>query len=226
LELQRILGATMGRIVVGGWAFLIVLLGQTPVMAEAFIDVYGGASFTQSRRMTVERFFAAEVATRKVRYDSSFVIGARGGAWLNWFGFGLDLSYFRADGDLAEIDVFSNSLFLMLRAPLLKSDEFPDGRLQPYFMAGPSFFFADTHADFRPDVSVPVGAFSFDDVGIDLRAGALWRLPGGIGLFGEYRLTSFRLHADDYSGYGLGGNEFIHTTLTTHHAIAGVSFRF
>lgn len=216
----------MLRIVAGGLIFLSVLLVRTPASAEAFVDVYGGASFTQSRRMTVDRYFAAEIATRKVTYDSGFVVGARGGAWLGSFGLALDFSYFQAYGDLAEIDVFSNSVLLMGRVPLMKSDEFPEGQFQPYAMIGPGFFFADTHTDFRPDVSVPVGAFSFDDVGIDLRAGAAWRLPGGFALFSEYRFTWFRLHADDAAGTGYSGTEFIDTTLTTHHVIGGISIRF
>ena len=216
----------MRRIVAGGLALLLLVLLRTLAQAEAFIDVYGGASFTQSRRMTVERFFASEAATRKVRYDDGFVVGARGGAWFNWIGLAVDFSYFQADGDLADIDVFSNSVLLMARAPLMQSDAFPDGQLQPYVMAGPAFFFADVHTDFRPDISVPVAAFSFDDVGIDLRAGALWRLPGGMGLFGEYRFTWFRLHADDNAGFGFSGAEFIHSTLATHHVIGGISFRF
>jgi opacity protein-like surface antigen len=214
----------MRRVFAGGLIFLALLMVRTPVAAEAFIDLYGGASFTQSRRMTVERFFASEVATRKVSYDGGFVIGARGGAWLDWFGLGLDFSYFRAAGDLADIDVFSNSVLVMARAPLMKTDEFPDGQLQPYVMVGPGFFFADTHTDFRPDVSVPVAAFSFDDVGIDLRAGAAWRLPGGFAVFSEYRFTWFNLHADD--GFGSSGTEFISSTLATHHIIGGLSIRF
>ena len=57
----------MRRIATGGLvslAFLVVLSVRAPVSAEAFVDVYGGASFTQSEHMTVERFFAGEFATR------------------------------------------------------------------------------------------------------------------------------------------------------------------
>lgn len=216
----------MPRIVAAVLVFLAILSVRAPASAEIVLDVYGGASFTQSRRMTVERLFVAETATRKVSYDGGFVVGARGGAWFDWVGFGIDFSYFKADGDLAEVDVFSNSLFVMARAPLMQSDEFPHGQVQPYVMAGPAFFFADTHTDFRPDLSDRVAAFSFDDVGIDLRAGMRWLFPGGIGLFGEYRFTWFRLHADDDPGTGFTGTEFIDTTLATHHIIGGVSIRF
>jgi len=206
--------------------FLAAVVAWTPASAEIMLDVYGGAAFTQSRRMTVERLFASETATRKVSYDGSFVIGARGIAWIDYIGLGLDFSFFQADGDRADSDVFSNTLFVAARAPLLRSDEYPFGQIQPYFMVGPAFFFADTHADFRPDVSVSVGAFSFDDVGIDLRAGMRYLFPGGVGFFTEYRFTWFRLHADDDPGYGYSGTEFIDTTLATHHIIAGFSIRF
>lgn len=225
----------MRRIVTGGLILLAAVLVWRPASAEggavgagieAFADVYGGASFTQSRRMTVERLFASEFATRKVSYEGNFVIGARVGAWFDYFGFSFDFSFFQVDGDFADSDVFSNSLLVMARVPLLRSDEYPYGQIQPYFMVGPAFFFADTHADFRPDVSVPVGAFSFDDVGIDLRAGMRYLFPNGLGFFTEYRFTWFRLHADDDPGYGYSGTEFIDTTLATHQIIGGFSIRF
>lgn len=190
------------------------------------LDVYGGASFTQNRRMTVERLFVGEIDTKKVSYDGSFVVGVRGSAWFDYVGVGIDFSFFQVDGDIADSDVFSNSLFVMARAPLMRSDEFPFGQIQPYFMVGPAFFFADTHADFRPDISVPVGAFSFDDVGIDLRGGARFLFANGFGVFTEYRFTWFHLHADDDPGTGFSGTEFIDTTLATHHIIGGVSIRF
>lgn len=216
----------MQRIVAGGFLFLAVLLVRTPALAEAFVDVYAGGAFTQSRRMTVDRFFAGELATRKVSYDGGLVAGVRGGMWFDSVGVALDFSYFRAAGDIAEVDVFSNSILLMVRAPLMTSDDYPDGQLQPYFMVGPGFFYADTHTDFRPDISRPVAAFSFDDVGVDLRAGLTWMLPNGIGVFSEYRMTWFQLHADDDPGDGFTGTEFIDTILTTHHIIAGISVRF
>ena len=112
----------MRRIVTGGLVFLAILSSWTPASAEIMLDVYGGASFTQSRRMTVERLFAAEIATRKVSYDGNFVVGARGGVWFDYIGVGIDFSFFQVDGDLADSDVFSNSLFVMARAPLMQAE--------------------------------------------------------------------------------------------------------
>lgn len=216
----------MWRIVTSLLFIAASVLAWKPASAEIVLDVYGGASFTQSRRMTVDLPFISEFATRKISYDGSFVIGARGSAWFDYVGVGVDVSYFQADGDLADSDVFSNSLLFMARAPLLASDDYPYGQIQPYLMAGPAFFYTDTHADFRPDLSVPVGAFSFDDVGVDLRAGIRYLFPGGTGFFTEYRFTWFHLHADDDPGYGYSGTEFIDTTLATHQIIGGFSIRF
>ena len=54
--------------------------------------------------------------------------------------------YIRADGPGVDIDAFPFSLLLALRAPLFPTPDRPGGRLQPYAMAGVSFYIVDISA--------------------------------------------------------------------------------
>jgi hypothetical protein len=64
-------------------------------------------------------------------------------------GLAADVSYFAPDDDTGgpEYDVIPVSPLLMLRAPISTSEEFPNGRVQPFLGVGPGIFVAI--ADFR-----------------------------------------------------------------------------
>lgn len=217
----------MRRGAVAGIFFVLILGFGTSASAQVFVDAYGGMPFTHTADMTVEREAVAEKAVRTIDYNNeSYVVGGRIGMWFNRFGVAADGSYFRLDGDSANVTVVSTSLLLMLRARLLNSNAAPNGRLQPYLAVGPGFFMTITSADFRPELSDTVSAFSGSDVGLDARAGLAWKFARRFALFGEYRLTWFGLQAEDRSDSGVSTSETIDTTLMTHHFIAGLSFRF
>lgn len=107
--------------------------------------------------------------------------------------------------------------------PLLTSDDFPKGRLQPYAGGGPGLFFADAEADFRPKVP-----FMVDDsgmgVGVDARAGPAWQFHPRLALFGEYRYTLAKLDTADV--FPESGSRAVETTFKTHHVLVGLSLRF
>lgn len=217
----------MQRIAAAGGFILLIFMFQASASAQMLIDVYGGMPFTRTADMTVEREAAAEKSTRAIDYNNeSYVVGGRIGMWFHWFGVAGDASYFRLDGDSADITVVSTSLLLMMRARLLRNAAVPNGRLQPYLAAGPGYFLTLNSADFRPELSDTVSAFSGSDIGLDTRAGLAWEFARGFALFGEYRFTWFGVAAKDQSGSGGSAGETIDTTLMTHYAIAGLSFRF
>ena len=68
------------------------------------------------------------------------------------------------------------SFDVMLRRPLLRSPEFPHGRLQPYIGVGPALLFTDP----EPDVTV----------GVKVSGGLAWQFHPRFALFGEYRFTT------------------------------------
>lgn len=217
----------MRRAVVAGALFFLILGIQTSASAQVFLDAYGGIAFTQTADMTVERMSGAERATRAIDYkNESYVVGGRIGMWFNWFGVAGDATYSRLDGDSANVTVVSTSLLLMMRLRLLRSSAAPNGRLQPYLAAGPGYFLTITGADFRPELSAEVSAFSGSDIGLDGRAGLAWEFVRGVALFSEYRVSWFSLDAQEQESSGGSGSDTIETTLLTHAVIAGLSFRF
>ncbi len=213
-----------------------IFIDPTASSAEVFWDAYGGAASTESEDVLAERInfpfigpISSESATRRVDFDPSFTVGTRVGYWLErypWFGGAIDGSYFAADGDTVDISVGTLSFLMMLRWPLLTSEDFPKGRLQPYAGIGPGIFFADLTADFRPTVSERVDEF-VAELGLDLRGGLAWLLNPRWAIFAEYRFTHFGADSDvDVPFPGFGTDERVETTLSTYHALGGVSVRF
>ena len=173
---------------------------------------------------------ARQLDTRKVDFDSSFTVGGRLGRWSEsypWFGGAIDVSFFQADRDSVDILVVPLSFLLMLRWPLLVSNDFPTGRLQPYTGVGPSVFFANMEADLRRPVPFrlvrQVESFG-RGVGFDSRVGLAWQVHPRVALFGEYRFTRGKLKT--LSPRKRDGDGTIVSTIQTHHFLGGLSFRF
>jgi hypothetical protein len=168
-------------------------------------------------------------------------MGMRGGYWMseppfNFIGFGLDLSYYRAfDQDsFGPVNIWATPLtpLLMLRIPIGYSEEYPGGRIQPYIAAGPGFTLTAAHADLS---ELGIGLDDFEDatfaVGADARAGLAIQVARHIAVFSEYRYTYLKPHFSDTVDDGFGPPDFeanldIKPTLSTHHVVFGVSFRF
>lgn len=217
--------------------FLLVF--PTLACAEWFLDVYGGQSSTQDASVTAEITSygllmptTTESHTEKVKFDSSFTMGGRLGYWfekLPWLGLSLDLSYFKAEGEKAEVDVVPLSLLLMLRWPLFKSENFPKGKLQPYAGVGPGFFFTDSRVNFRPVLQDSVSGSS-SEIGFDVRAGLAWQFHKHWAIFGEYRYTDVKIdfkQEDSLAILSLSGTDVATKThLKTNHYLVGISYRF
>ncbi len=188
-----------------------------PVLAETFLDLYGGGSFPLHSNTTIS--VPGYSVDGRSDYEISFLVGGRAGYYFDvsprlGLGLALDVSYFRADIDFpggAKHDVVPISVLLMVRAPLDVTPEFRNGRFQPYLGFGPSIVYS------RADVGTSK-ATSFDP-GFDLRLGLTWMLTRTIGLFGEYRFSYLK---PDYEFNGVEAEpEFF-----VNHVAIGATFRF
>jgi opacity protein-like surface antigen len=197
------------------------------------MDLYLGAAITDGSAVKAEAFYPEESASEKTSYDTSFTFGGRIGYWpdlFQYFGFAWDMSYFQADSEKVDFTIVPLSLLFMFRWPLLTSDDYPHGKIQPYLAGGPSVIYYDMSVDFRPTVSKKVSDWSFD-TGWDLRAGLLYQFHKNFALFGEYRYTHYKINYKDETDAWILGFEpstrlKVDTTLDTHHFLTGISFRF
>lgn len=220
------------------------LAAAGPASAEWFVDPYIGGAFTEKHDVDISPPFGSRVIVRDMTFDASFATGLRGGYWLPFalgplnFGLGLDVAYFSPDisaqsrdfctgfcvsGNFADFDLFVWSIGFdaMLRYPLMKSVEFPNGRLQPYFTVGPAIFVAhaEDSGNFTPSNQSDTDA----SVGVKLGLGVTWLFTRNIGIFGEYRYTHF---SPEFTFSDPGGNSKLSTDINTHYVIVGASFRF
>ena len=206
--------------------------------AEGFADVRIGGAITPNTNGSVTIGGVAS-PSGPIEFKSGVSVGIRGGYWLDsvpWLGFAFDLSYFDPDEDVSvlpvKLDVFPISALLMLRYPLLKSDAYPRGRLQPYAGVGPGAFV--THAKLKlKDVGAPE---NFSDttvnLGLDVRGGVNFHFatPNAgpletLAIFLEYRFTHFE-PSDFKDSVGGVPIELEADQLDTHHIVAGVGFYF
>jgi opacity protein-like surface antigen len=109
----------------------------------------------------------------------------------------------------------------LLRAPLLKSPEFPNGRLQPYLRVGPALFVANANDSFNFDPSNQ--SDSDTSVGFKLGTGVAWLFTKNIGVFGEYRYLHF---TPEFTFRDDGTTANVSTSINTHSLLVGVTFRF
>jgi opacity protein-like surface antigen len=213
-----------------------LLIFPTLASAEWFLDVYGGESSTRDANVSAEVTYYSifgsshQSHSENVGFDASFTMGGRFGYWfekLPWLGVSLDLSYFKAEGEKAQIDVVPLSLLLMLRWPLLKSENFPKGRLQPYAGVGPGYFFTDSRVNFRPTLQDSTSGSS-GEIGLDARAGLAWQFHKHWAIFGEYRLTDVNIDFKQEDSFAIisGSEESIKAHLQSNHFLVGISYRF
>lgn len=232
--------------VVGVMTFLAVL--HVPIAsAEWYADLYGGGSFTQ--KSTVEQVSSLGVTVKygDTEFNPSGTVGGRAGYWfdqLPYFGMGLDVFWFQPSIDRQNVR-FTSSVgvsgtanlqefsvrtvgvgfdILRLRMPLMTSEQFPHGQLQPYVSVGPAVFFTrlkDTN-NFAPNNQ----SVSDTSLGVKVGTGVNFQVTKLIGLFGEYRFTHFKADGTLADTTPPASQETVRSTFNTHHFIVGISFRF
>lgn len=197
---------------------LIALPAPNAARAEGFVDLRIGGAFTEDGDVEVDPTGSGPSFEYSTEFEDSPTGGVRGGYWfdpLPWLGVAGDVSYFAPDDDRfgdPEIDVIPISPLLMLRAPLVTDEEFPNGRVQPFMGIGPGIFVSIVDFDTAGDDETV-------QVGLDAHAGLNFQLTPLVSLFAQYRYTyvepEFEIQGAD-----------IEPELSTHHVGFGAGFHF
>jgi opacity protein-like surface antigen len=214
------------------WLLLMGASTVAPASAEWFGDLYLGGALTGTQDID------SDVAMfRNVRFDTSLAVGGRGGYWFedfDYLGLALDVVHFRSDvgaqtvqtdqgGPLPlaklDLEVFGLSIDLMVRYPLWRDEQFPKGRLQPYFLVGPlvGITKARDTTNFGPSNGQ---SQTSSPTGFNVGVGLLWALQRHVGLFAEYRYLAFHPSFE----FDQAGKVDLH--INTHLLLAGISVRF
>ena len=219
------------NIIISVLAMLILL--ETPLYAEGFLDVYAGTSFSNRASLTI----TSNVASRgdDVSLSGEATYGIRGGYWLGklpWLGFGGDVSALHAHGANAKFDIVPITPLALFRIPLVKDEEVPQGHFQPYIGIGPSVSLY-THAN--ADLGAPTNGISGSStigsaVGFQLPVGMSLQLSRHVALFSEYRFAFYKVDVDQnfisqvFASNNVARN--LKADLSMHNILAGISFRF
>jgi opacity protein-like surface antigen len=222
-----------------------LVCGAASASAEWTIDLYGGATWTQSADLGVRGRDSTgngvDLTIFKLDADTGFTLGARGGYWfdsLPFFGVDLDIFYMQIPlpaqtrtgtgvltgqilGKTITVNASGIASIPSVTLPLLGFA--PELRLRLPLMADAAF----PRGRLQPYVSAgPAWGFSLDNNDVSMQlggkvsAGVAYQLTPWLGLFSEYRYAFFP------------GFEFTSRNLTykadfnTHSAALGVSFSF
>ena len=225
---------------------MLLLLVPREVFAEWYADAYTGAVLTTNTDLTISSSLGSTSTYQDLHVNNSWTAGGRGGYWVDrhdWLGFGLDLFFFhvKAPSQVTSITgpgPTATSTFadwslpvfgvgfdvLRLRAPLLRSEEFTHGRLQPFLSAGPALFvtFAGQNRNVQPQ-----GQHETDvALGAKAEAGVTFLLTKTVGLFTEYRFTHFTSELSYQNTTPSPATEIYNATYDSHQIIGGLTFRF
>jgi opacity protein-like surface antigen len=206
---------------------------------EGFFDLYVGVAKNNKADVSVSETTSSGTTSAAASIDlsSSTELGVRFGAWhptYNWIGLGMDLGYLQADGPGVDITAFPMTILLALRAPLFPTPECPGGRLQPYAMAGASFYITDLSVRLNGiggssyQISWPWPSTSANKVvGPYLAAGLAWQPTKRLAIFGEYRHTSFNVEFETTNSFLFPtANGRVDTTIRSDRILFGISNRF
>jgi opacity protein-like surface antigen len=234
-------------------AALVVLaslgVGSRPASAEWFADLFAGLSLTRDHDLKLNDQGIGQGTYESVEFDRSLAWGGRFGRYFDSVPFvGLAVDFFRfypdiggqsvqlrgcffpggcgtGRGGIGHLEVQSSaiSLDLMLRLPLLKSADAPQGRVQPYVAVGPPFFITTitprNTRNFRNHDDDTDYSFGFKAA-----AGVAVQVFSNLALFGEYRFTHVSPEVDLHDANL--NRTTLRTDLDTHSALLGISARW
>jgi opacity protein-like surface antigen len=226
-----------------------VVLGGRPAFAEWFADLYAGSSFTQNSDLKLNDHGIGPGTFEDVAFDRSLAWGGRVGRFFDSVPFlGLGLDFFRyypyigpqsvqlrgcfypggcgsGRGGTGSFEVQTSALSvdLILRLPLLKTDDAPQGRVQPYLAVGPPVYMTTITPRHTRNFRNHDGDTDFS-LGYKLAGGVAVQVFKNLALFGEYRFThvSPEVELRDASDR----KTTLRTDLDTHSALFGVSARW
>ena len=225
------------------------VLGDRPASAEWFADLYAGTSFTQKSDLKLNDQGIGPGTYEDVEFDRSLAWGGRAGRYFDSVPFlGVGLDFFRfypylgpqsvqlrgcfypggcgsGRGGTGSFDVETTALSvdLMLRLPLLKTADAPQGRVQPYLVAGPPVFMTTITPRHTRSFRNHDSDTDFS-IGYKLAGGVAVQVYRNLALFGEYRFThvSPEVELRDASN----GRTTLRADLDTHSALFGISARW
>jgi opacity protein-like surface antigen len=220
-------------------ACILLIVTRVKTGAEGFLDLYGGPAIkgTADVRVSGTGSSGTTSAASSIDLSSSAAFGARMGVWhptYTWIGLGMDIGYLNGHGPGVDIDAIPFSFLLALRAPLYATPDRPGGRLQPYAMAGLSFYLIDisVHPGGAGGSSLQGSSLFFGGsgdpvLGPYLAAGLAWQPSRNLAVFGEYRYSSFDAGFDTTNSFLFPtANGKVDTSVKTGHVLFGFSYRF
>ena len=196
---------------------------------EVFSDLYIGAAVTTDATVTLDGVIQEEslLCGAECSSTKSPVGGLRVGWFAGrfpWLGVSGDFSVFIQSWGIQspyEVSTIPISALLMLRAPLVRSPEHPNGRAQPYLAIGPSLVLSTAKlaegvaalgtARVESDTSV--------DPGLDARVGMRLIASSWISVVLEYRATYFT------PTWHINGRA-VRTSVWTNHFIIGIGIHY
>lgn len=198
--------------------FAALLIAGMPgkASAEVFLDAYIGPAFTADGK-----FKNGPAPAATTEFDTVVSGGVRVGYFfVPYIGFAVDLSHYQPDGDFGrggsgfsfDSRVTGLSFDLVGRLPLMVSNNFPNGRLQPYLTVGPGVYFSHIKISPTPGFG---SKDSDSSAGIKVGAGTTWMFTRNLGMFGEYRFSHF---SADLLGF--------EKDINTHRLQFGATLRF
>jgi len=219
---------------------LLLIAAHGNAWAEGFVDLYVGVLNNNKADVRISETTSSGTTSASASIDlsSSKEFGVRFGVWgdstYKWVGMGIDVGYLHADGPGVDITALPFTLLLSLRAPLFPTPEIPRGRLQPYVMAGVSFYITDVSVQLdgmggsSNQMSWPWPNTSADKVyGPYLAAGLAWQPTRTLAIFGEYRHSSFDVGFDTTNSWiWPTANGRVDTTIRADRILFGISHRF
>jgi len=234
-------------------AALIVLgslgVGSRPASAEWFADLFAGLSFTRDHDLKLNDQGIGQGTYESVEFDRSLAWGGRAGRYFDSLPFlGLGLDFFRYYPDIGgqsvqlrgcffpggcgtgrggtgslDVETTSVSVDLMLRLPLWKSTEAPQGRVQPYVAVGPPLFITTITPRNTRNFRNHDGDTDYS-FGYKAAAGVAVQVFSNLALFGEYRFTHVSPEVE-LRDANLNRTT-LRTDLDTHSALLGISARW
>jgi len=219
---------------------VLLIAAHGNAWAEGAVDLYVGVTKNNTADVNVSETTSSGTTSAATSIDlsSSTEFGIRFGVWgnttYNWVGMGIDMGYLHADGPGVDITALPFTLLLALRAPLFPTPERPGGRLQPYAMAGMSFYITDISVRLdgmggsSNQFSWPWPNTSLNKVyGPYLAAGLAWQPTRSLAIFGEYRYSSFDVGFDTTNSFLFPTmNGRVDTTVRADRILFGISHRF
>ena len=223
-------------------------VGGGTASAEWFGDVYAGGTLTTEHDVKI-RDAAGRSTFEDVEFRTGLAYGLRVGRYFDSVPFlGLAVDYYSFSSDIGgrgfqrdgcslvggcasgpdrvgrlAIDTMAISADLMLRLPLIKTAQEPNGVLQPYVSVGVPVFLTTviprTTSKFKNHDEETEISF-----GYKAAAGVAFRFYKNLYAFGEYRFTHTDVDHDLRSK--VAGRASIETDLNTHAALIGISARW